>query len=144
MPRLAALFATFALAGPLGAQSLYLGEQEFDTGDHAAMAAVIEHCAGLVKDGGDGETAEDAAPGEEADASAPETTGPDAAAGGEVLGAAPVIALELLASGEAPKEPAGDGSDAGTPPELGTESSSEGPDLSQVTAELCAAAGVIH
>lgn len=59
MPRLTltAALLTASLVGPAAAEPLYLGTQEFDTEDHAAMAAIVAHCADQL-DGGSAAAAE--------------------------------------------------------------------------------------
>lgn len=93
---LTAAIVTAGLAGPVAAEPLYLGTQEFDTADHATIAAIVEHCTGLLDGGG-------AAASEVGDSAAASTGGVENVS---------VISVDALTSGE------GDGAAAGVAPDF--------------------------
>ncbi len=100
------------------ANPLYLGKEEYNTEDRSVMAAIIEHCVGLATEA---ETAETAGTQRESEA---EERRQEADPGrAEAFAGSPGISADRLASGD------GKG---------------EAPDLSDVAAEDCAAAGIIY
>lgn len=94
-PTLAAAILTTALAAPAAAAPLYLGTQEFDTEDHAAMAAIVDHCTGELEGG-----------------SAAAAGGSDAAREGREVKNVSVISVDALTSGD------GEAAAAGVAPDL--------------------------
>ncbi|MEX3316935.1 hypothetical protein [Sulfitobacter sp. PS-8MA] len=112
------LTLAFCLSATADAAPLYLGTEEYETDDRAVMSAIIEHCRGLQGEGEAAETTDR----EDAEEGA-ESTGDGEAGEGEPFAASRSITADRLASGE------------------GT---GETPDLSAVTAQDCAAAGIIY
>ncbi|MEJ8570712.1 hypothetical protein [Microbaculum marinum] len=142
----------FGSVGISLAQPIYLGEQEFDTGDRDAMAALIERCTELAEEDLAGSSAPPTSPpmrmsGEaEAGEAPPETRQPAeaptddvAVADREMLS----IDIEGLASGDGKQEAAGEGAGPGAPHAEGSDSETQ-PDLADVTVQACREAGVVY
>ena len=118
-----------ALASPLSAQPLYLGQQEIDTADRDALEAVARHCADL--------------------ASRP--TGTDASSDASSEPAyldhySKPVAVDTLMSLGDDAEAAGEGTGTGMPASEVEEEASQDtlPSLPDITLEMCKEAGVLY
>jgi len=118
-----------ALAGPLSAQPLYLGQQEIDTADRDALEAVARHCADL--------------------ASRP--TGTEASSDASSARAYPdhyskPVAVDALVSSGDDAEAAGEDTGTGMPASGEEEEASQDalPSLPDITLEMCKEAGVLY
>lgn len=112
------LTLALCLSATADAAPLYLGTEEYETDDRAVMSAIIEHCRGLQEEAEAAGTT--VRQGEEEGAEG--TQGGEAGEGASFAESRNITA-DRLASGE------------------GT---GETPDLSAVTAQDCAAAGIIY
>ena len=119
-PCLVSLALTLGMAAPAGAEILYLGTEEFDTGDRATMEAIIEHCGEVSREAGDG-----ASNGAGLLTQGVESERAGQASGSPIGSVGTGIGADQLASGD--DEGSGDAT----------------PDLSGVSAELCGEAGII-
>ncbi|WEX10908.1 hypothetical protein [Chelativorans sp. AA-79] len=118
----------FGLAGTSFAQPIYLGEQEFDTGNRDTMAAILERCAELAEDdfatvaSSTPETTPSAVDRPEAAEAGDEPSAarepPDARSESETVIDRDLLTIDIdgLASDGGEQEPAGEGADAGAPP----------------------------
>lgn len=118
-----------ALAGPLSAQPLYLGQQEVDTADRGALEAVVRHCANL--------------------ASQPTGTEASSDASSErpyLDQYSKPVAVDTLVSLGDDAEAAGEGTGTGMPANGAEDEGSQDtlPSLSDITVEMCKEAGVIY
>ena len=118
-----------ALAGPLSAQPLYLGQQEIDTADRDALEAVARHCSDL--------------------ASRP--TGTEASSDALSARAYPhpyskPVAVDALASSGENAEAAGEGTGTGMPASGQEQEASQDtlPNLPDITLEMCKEAGITY
>ena len=112
------LTLVLCLATPAAANPLNLGEEEFETDDRSVMEGIIEHCTGLKS-----EAASEEAAGPQQEDDAGDRQQEDEPGQPEGFGGSDAISADRLASGD----------------EKG-----EAPDLSNVTVEDCAAAGIIY
>jgi hypothetical protein len=136
----------FGFAGTGFAQSLYIGEQEFDTEHRGVMGAIVERCAELAAE-------EDDAAAAAALTRAVETGDEPAAvqqpsrliAEGETTIDREMLVIDVsgLASGDGGMAPAGEGADAGAPPAEDS-GGQEQTDLSALTLQSCREAGIVH
>lgn len=120
---LVSLALSLGMAGPGGAEALYLGTEEFDTGDRATMEAIIEHCREVSREAGDG-----ASNGAGLLGQGVESERAGQASGSPVGSVGTGIGTDQLASGDGDGESSGDAD----------------PDLSGISAELCSEAGIIY
>lgn len=144
------------LAGTSVAQSLHVGEQEFDTTDRDVMAGLVERCSTLAADDDNAATAASltrTAPPPSASRPARSEGADDAAAIPQSPRPIPppappvdrqllAIGVDGLASSTGEQAPAGEGASAGAPT-VESSGSRPPPDLSNVTLQFCREAGVV-
>ncbi|MGX9855083.1 hypothetical protein ACR03S_06550 [Limimaricola variabilis] len=120
---LISLALALASAAPLQAEALYLGNEKFDTGNRAAMEAIVQHCTDVARETGRGGSNGEEPSDLQAESERPEQTSTrrfdDGASG---------VALDQLASGENESEGSGGAS----------------PDMSGISERLCQEAGIIY